>query len=175
MQTITGNNFGAEDYRRSDASLTTAVSLAFGYCLIVQAGTSIFAAEIGSAFVADSLVIAEVSRILPVLAACFFLAGPLMMIAMHFQAIGDARRAAILGLSKPFLFAIPLTFVLAGVVGEPGIWLAAPVAEGLLLGLTMLVLANCQTATPTASPPPCGQMPGNGRSCNQNALQRISG
>lgn len=61
---------------------------------------------------------------------------------MHFQAIGDAGRAAILGLSKPYLFAIPLTFALAGSVGEPGIWLAAPFAEVLLLGLTALVLLH---------------------------------
>jgi hypothetical protein len=72
----------------------------------------------------------EVARILPVISAGFFAAGPLMMIAMHFQAIGDAGRAAILGLSKPYLFAMPLTFALAGTVGEPGIWLAAPVGGG---------------------------------------------
>jgi Na+-driven multidrug efflux pump len=101
-----------------------------------------FAAPIGSAFVSDPVVIAEVARILPVISAGFFAAGPLMMIAMHFQAIGDAGRAAILGLSKPYLFAIPLTFALAGSVGEPGIWLAAPVAEVLLVGLTGLVLAQ---------------------------------
>jgi Na+-driven multidrug efflux pump len=81
-------------------------------------------------------VIGEVARILPVISAGFFAAGPMMMIAMHFQAIGDAGRAAILGLSKPYLFSIPLTFALAGSVGEAGIWLAAPVAEVLLLGLT---------------------------------------
>jgi Na+-driven multidrug efflux pump len=63
-----------------------------------------------------------------------------MMIAMHFQAIGDAGRAALLGLSKPYIFAIPLTFVLTGAFGEPGIWLAGPLAELLLFGLTALVL-----------------------------------
>jgi hypothetical protein len=103
---------------------------------------TVFAAPIGSAFVSDPVVIGEVARILPVISAGFFAAGPLMMIAMHFQAIGDAGRAAILGLSKPYLFAMPLTFALAGSVGEPGIWLAAPVAEVLLLGLTVLVLAQ---------------------------------
>ncbi|MEQ9259511.1 MAG: MATE family efflux transporter [Roseovarius sp.] len=140
MQTITGNNHGAGNFRRSDASLWTAIVAAFGYCLALQTGITVFATPIGSAFVSDALVIAEVARILPLISAGFFAAGPLMMIAMHFQAIGDAGRAAILGLSKPYLFAMPLTFVLAGLVGEPGIWLAAPAAEGLLLALTALVL-----------------------------------
>jgi putative MATE family efflux protein len=142
MQTITGNNFGAGAFWRSDASLRIAGLAAFCYCLAVQTGMSVFAARIGSAFVSDPAVIGEVARILPVISAGFCAAGPLMMVAMHFQAVGDAGRAAILGLSKPYLFATPLTFALAGTVGEPGIWLAAPLAEGLLLGLTALVLTQ---------------------------------
>ncbi len=142
MQTITGHNYGAGAYERSDQSLLTAASAALVYCLILQAGMTVFAAQIGSAFVAASIVISEVARILPVISAGFFLAGPLMMIAMHFQAIGDAGRAAILGLAKPYLFAIPLTFLLAGRMGEPGVWVAAPAAEILLTGLTAFVLAG---------------------------------
>lgn len=140
MQTITGNNYGAGSFLRSDASLRTALLAAFGYCLALQIGMVVLAAWVGSAFVSDPGVIAEVARILPMISAGFFAAGPLMMIAMHFQAIGDAGRAAILGLSKPYLFAMPLTFVLAGSVGERGIWLTAPLAEAMLLGLTALVL-----------------------------------
>ncbi|SFS13849.1 MATE family efflux transporter [Yoonia litorea] len=142
MQTITGNNFGAGLYGRSDASLQTAVIAAFVYCLTLQIAMSVFAGPIGGTFVSDPTVIAEVARILPVLSAGFFVAGPLMMIAMHFQAIGDAARAAVLGLSKPYLFAIPLTFVLSGLIGEPGIWIAGPLAEALLAGLTGLVLSR---------------------------------
>ena len=80
------------------------------------------------------------ARILPIMSAGFFLSGPLMMLAMHFQAIGDAGRAAVLGLSKPYLFAIPLTFLLAAQVRDVGIWMAAPAAEGLLLILTVFIL-----------------------------------
>lgn len=140
MQTITGNNFGAREFLRSDTSLRTAITVALIYCLSLQIVMSLFAAHLGAAFVTDDTVISEVARILPLLSAGFFLSGPLMMLAMHFQAIGDAGRAAILGLSKPYLFAIPLTFVLAGQLGEIGIWLAAPGAEILLLCLTGGVL-----------------------------------
>lgn len=142
MQTITGHNYGAGAFGRSDRSLLIAGSVALAYCLTLQTIMTVFAAPIGSAFVADPVVVGEVARILPVISAGFFLAGPLMMVAMHFQAIGDAGRAALLGLTKPYLFAIPLTFVLAKGVGELGIWLAAPAAELLLLGLTLLVLSR---------------------------------
>ena len=69
-----------------------------------------------------------------------FLMGPLMMIGTYFQAIGSAARAAISGLSKPYLFAIPMTLILPNWFGEPGIWFAGPSAEILLLGLTTLGL-----------------------------------
>jgi Na+-driven multidrug efflux pump len=70
----------------------------------------------------------------------FFLMGPLMMVAAYFQAIGSATKAAILGLSKTYVFAIPLTFCLPVWFGEIGIWYAGPLAELMLLALTGLVL-----------------------------------
>lgn len=140
MQTITGNNFGARDFARVNASLKIAGTSALVYCVSTQFPAMLFAAEIGSIFVADPVVVAEIARILPVMASLFILAGPLMMIAVHFQAIGDAGRAAILGLSKPYLFGIPLTFLLACAFGEIGIWIASPMTECLHLGLTILML-----------------------------------
>ena len=146
MQTITGNNFGAGLSARCGTSLQTALWVSALYCGVVQVGVSLYAQTIGAAFTSDTRVVAEVGRILPVLAAMFVLSGPLMMVARHFQSIGDAGRAALLGLSKPYLFAIPLTFVLAETVGEFGIWLAGPLAEGLLLVLTVIVLTRLAKA-----------------------------
>jgi len=87
-------------------------------------------------------VIAEVRRIMPVMVAMYFVSGPLMMIAGYFQAIGDAGRAAILGLAKYYAFMIPLIVLLSVFRGEAGVWMAGPVAEGLLLALTVIVLIN---------------------------------
>jgi len=100
------------------------------------------AAQMARAFVADPAVIAEVARILPMSAAAYALSGPLMMVAMRFQALGDARRAGVLSLAKPYAFNLPLIFLLPLLAGEPGIWLAAPLAELSLLAVTVLVLAR---------------------------------
>jgi Na+-driven multidrug efflux pump len=141
MQTITGNNHGAGQWQRANDSLKFAIIAAFVYCAAMQTIFTLFAVQIGQAFVDDPGVVAEVARIMPVLIAMFFLAGPLMMIATYFQAIGDAGRAALLGLSKPYLFAIPLTFILAATVGEIGIWISGPLSDVMLLGLCIAVLA----------------------------------
>lgn len=142
MQSITGNNYGAELWRRSDESLRLGIVIALAYCLVAEIIVISFARPIGFLFVDDAQVVSEVARIMPVMGAMFFAAGPLMIIATYFQAIGDAGRAAILGLSKPYLFAIPLTFLLPLALGEQGIWMAGPAAEILLLGLTAIVLSR---------------------------------
>ena len=98
------------------------------------------APRLGAVFVDDPQIVAQVARILPITTATMFLFGPLMMVATHFQAIGDAPRAGLLGLSRTYLFGLPLTLLLPLVWGEIGIWLAGPVAECLVLGLTVWVL-----------------------------------
>ncbi|NIZ13461.1 MATE family efflux transporter [Phaeobacter sp. HF9A] len=152
MQSITGNIYGAGDLPRVRQSLRLALGLALVYCGAMQAGLSFGAAWIGGLFVPDAAVINEVARILPTVVALFTLGGPLMIVAMYFQAIGDALRAALLGLAKPYAFALPLTFILPMLVGEPGIWLASPCAEALLLLLTLTVLWQLRRRPAVVSP-----------------------
>ncbi|MCR8550985.1 MATE family efflux transporter [Salipiger sp. P9] len=142
MQTITGNNHGAGLWRRRDGSFRVAAGAALVFCAGAQAVVTLFAPQIGQAFVADPLVVAKVGVILPAMVALFVLSGPQMMVSAHFQAIGDAPRAAVLGLAKPYLFILPLTFLLPLSFGEPAIWWTGPCAELLLLGLTALVLSR---------------------------------
>lgn len=140
FQSITGHNVGAGLFARSNRSIKIAVTSALIYCLSIQTLLWTMKNYIGSWFVDDAAVVVEVSRILPVMTLAFFLLGPLMIISMYFQSIGDAKRAAILSLSKPFLFALPLIFILPKWFGETGIWYAGPVAElcGLILTATVL-------------------------------------
>lgn len=142
MQTITGNNFGAGEWRRVGDSLRFALLAALVFCFGVEAVLVFGAPAIGSLFVSDPSVIAEVGRILPIMVTFFVISGPLMMIGTHFQAVGDAPRAAVLGLSKPYLFFIPLVFAVALTFGGQAIWWAGPGADLLLLGLTGLVLIH---------------------------------
>ena len=142
MQSITGNNVGARLWFRSDDSLRLALAIALVYCVVSELVLVSLAAPLGGLFVDDPAVVSEVGRILPIMVSLYIVAGPVMMLATYFQAIGDAGRAALLSLTKPYLFAIPLTFLLPTVFGETGIWLAAPVAEGLLLVLAVFVLTR---------------------------------
>lgn len=140
FQTITANVYGAGQHARVRAALRVAVGIGLAYGLCVQVVYLLGAPWLGAVFVDDPQIVAQVARILPITTATMFMFGPLMMVATHFQAIGDAPRAGLLGLSRTYLFGLPLTLLLPLVWGEVGIWLAGPVAECLVLGLTVWVL-----------------------------------
>ena len=136
MQSIVGNNVGAEQYQRSNRSLCIAVGVALLYGVVTEALLWWLRADIGMLFVDDPAVTSEVARLLPVVSLALFLLGPLMLISFYFQSIGDARRAGILSIAKTYLFALPLIFVSPLMWGEWGIWYAGPAAEFLALLLT---------------------------------------
>ncbi|MBL4632116.1 MAG: MATE family efflux transporter [Paraglaciecola sp.] len=142
FQVIAGNNFGANELARVNTSIKIALSISFIYCAVLQAIAFVFKSELGAIFVSDEAVIEEVVRILPFTTLALFLVGPQMMISMFFQAIGDAKRAGILGIMKTYAFSLPLIFILPLFFSEWGIWYAAPSTEILALLLTIFVLSQ---------------------------------
>ncbi len=142
FQTIVGNNFGAGRMDRTATTVRIAIVASLIYCVVMQIIFVLIAPYVGAWFVEDTNIQAELARILPVTTLTLFAFGPLMMIATFFQAIGDAARAAILGLSRTYLFAIPLTLVLPFVVGEWGIWYAGVIAEVMVFSLTAYVVVR---------------------------------
>lgn len=66
----------------------------------------------------------------------------MLILSSYFQSIGDAPRAAIFGLSRPYLLTLPLTFLLPFVFGEQGIWMVPVFAEAGMFILAFLVLSQ---------------------------------
>jgi len=114
------------------------------YCLFTQIGLYVFKDALGSIFVDDVEISLEIARILPINTLLLFLFGPIMIVSTYFQAIGKAAKAAVLGLSRTYLFVIPLILALPYFFGEIGIWYAGPTAELLMLALTVAVLLSAK-------------------------------
>ncbi|KQV63883.1 MATE family efflux transporter [Rhizobium sp. Root1220] len=142
FQTICGNNYGAGLQERVGRSLQIAMIAALVYCTSVEVIVESLAGRLGSIFVSDPVVIGEVSRILPWTVGAYFLFGQMIVLSGYFQAIGDAKRAAIFGLSRAYLFTLPLTFLLPRIFGEIGIWMVPVFAEASMLVLAGIVLAR---------------------------------
>lgn len=141
FQAIVGNNFGANALGRVNESIKIALGSSFIYCITFQLIAFVFKEELGALFVSDQRVINEVERILPFITLALFVVGPQMMVGMFFQAIGDAKRAGVLGIMKTYAFSLPLIFILPFFFAEWGIWYAAASTEFLALLLTVLVLS----------------------------------
>lgn len=142
MQAVVGNNYGAGHKDRSVAALRLSLLLSLIYCGLVEVALLAFRDSLGGLFVSDAAVVGEVGRILPFYAALYFTLGPMMMLAGYLQSIGDAKRSALLSVTRTYLVAIPLTFALPFLVGETGIWAALPLADLMLVLITVLVLSR---------------------------------
>jgi MATE family, multidrug efflux pump len=150
FQTIVGNNFGAGRMDRTATTVRIAITASLIYCVVMQIILVLIAPYVGAWFVEDTRIQAELARILPITTLTLFAFGPLMMIATYFQAIGDAALAAVLGLSRTYLFAIPLTFALPFLIGEWGIWYAGVIAEVMVFSLTAYVVLRYRRRAITA-------------------------
>ncbi|MDR9812306.1 MATE family efflux transporter [Rhizobium hidalgonense] len=142
LQTIAGNNHGAGLGLRVGRSLQIAMLAALVYCTLVEIAVELMSGRLGAVFVADPAIAAEVTRILPWTIGAYFLFGQMLILSSYFQAIGDAPRAAIFGLSRPYLLTLPLTFLLPFVFGEQGIWMVPVFAEAGMVLLALLVLSQ---------------------------------
>jgi Na+-driven multidrug efflux pump len=140
FQSIMGNTFGAGALNRSNDAIKTALVISVLYGSAIQLFILWQHDNLGAWFVNHMQVVQKVGEILPVWTAALFLMGPLMMIGMVFQSIGDAVRAAIMGIVKTYFFSIPLIFLLPAVWNVDYLWFASPGAEVLALFVAIIVL-----------------------------------
>jgi Na+-driven multidrug efflux pump len=140
FQTISGNNFGAGLRERTNRSLQIALTIAFAYCACVEITVLLFADRLGSGFVNDPAIAVETARILPWIVAAYALFGLPVILSGYFQSIGNAGTAGIFGLSRIYLFTIPLVFIMPHIFGEMGVWMATPTAELCMAVLVTTVL-----------------------------------
>lgn len=140
FQSIVGNTYGAKRLDRANDAIKTALWVSLFYGFIIQGLILYLSTSIGSWFVDSPMVIDQVDQILPIWTAALFLMGPLMIVGMLFQSIGDAKRAAIMSVVKTYCFSIPLVFAISYYFGVHTIWYSAPAAEVLALAVALVVL-----------------------------------
>ena len=143
-QTIVGNNFGAGLSRRSDAVLRLALAVAFAYCAGVEVALLIGRNWIGGVFVTNPNVVVQVGKILVPMLSLYALAGPVLVLALYFQAIGRPGRTAALTLVKPFVLSPLLLAALGFTVGAKAIWFAFPMADGIIVAIAVLISITSQ-------------------------------
>ncbi len=139
MQSIVGNNAGAGDIGRAQAVLRLALGAALLWCLMVALVGILAGASLGRWFSADPAVVAAVAAILRPMLLFYAGSGPVLVLALYFQALGQPGRTAALTLLKPWLLTPFLIVALSAGLGMSGIWLAFPLADAIILLLALMI------------------------------------
>ncbi|MBJ7879740.1 MATE family efflux transporter [Gelidibacter salicanalis] len=137
---IAGYNYGAENFHRVRATLNIAIKYAAILASIVFIVLMLFPEQITRMFTTD----ADVLRQAPNDMRWVFAATPIiawqLIGAAYFQAIGKARPALLLTLSRQGFFFIPLILILPQFYGELGVWISFPISDVLATIVTAYFL-----------------------------------
>ncbi|WP_420557616.1 MATE family efflux transporter [Roseovarius sp.] len=152
-QSITGNNAGAGRLDRASVALRLAMGSAFLWCLGVALAGAVAGEPLGAMFSNDQEVIAAVAAILRPMTALYVFTGPILVLALHFQAMGYPLRTAALTLIKPWLLTPALLVVMNAWLGIDGLWFAFPIADAVLLVLALTLVLRTRLIAPVSAPP----------------------
>ena len=128
---IAGFNYGAHKYGRVKESIYTAIKYAAGLATLVFILLMLFPDAITRLFTSDAEVLAQTPSNMRWVFAATPIIGIQLIGAAFFQAIGKARQALWLTLSRQGFFFIPLIFILPIFMGELGVWVAFPISDVL--------------------------------------------
>ena len=137
---IAGYNYGAQNYARVRETINTAIKYAMILATLIFVLLMVFPEEITRMFTSD----VDVIRKTPSDMRWVFAATPIIAIqligAAYFQAIGKARPALLLTLTRQGFFFIPLILILPNFYGELGVWMSFPVSDVLSTFVTAYFL-----------------------------------
>lgn len=140
-QPIIGFNYGAGQYHRVKETYRTAVLAASAISMSGFIAVYLWPEHLVGLFSAgDTELSALTIHAIRVYMAMIGLIGFQIISSNYFQAVGKARQAAILSLSRQVLFFIPLLLILPRFWGVEGVWRSAPLADILSVILTALMM-----------------------------------
>lgn len=140
LQPILGFNYGAKRYDRALKAIKLAIAAATACCVVVFMVLYFVPEPFIRIFSTDNELIALASYAAKRLFLAMPLIGFIMVGSLVFQSIGKATQSFITATSRPFLFLIPLIFILPPFLQLDGVWWAFPIADALTFTLTLTLL-----------------------------------
>ncbi|MEC9195858.1 MAG: MATE family efflux transporter [Bacteroidota bacterium] len=137
---IAGYNYGAKNWKRVHTTIKTSILYASILATFVLVAIIFFSELIPQVFSKNI----QVTQQAPIALRYVFMALPIVGIQLigsaYFQAIGKAKPALLLTLTRQAFFFIPLLFSLPLFFGTLGVWLAFPLADLLATIVTVYFL-----------------------------------
>jgi len=142
LQPILGYNYGAQNYQRVEAAWRVGVAMATGIVVLGFALVQLFPQAIIRLFSTDPEILDIGSQALRTYLIVLPFLGFQIISTIYFQSIGQARTAMFASLMRQVIFLVPLYLVLPHYLGLPGVWLASPIADGLSVVVTAVLIAR---------------------------------
>lgn len=140
-QPLIGYNYGARQYKRVEDTWKLAVMAGTGIALLGYLVLHIWPEQIVGLFSeGDRELISLTTHAMLVYLALIPIVGFQIVSSTYFQAVGKARQAAVLSLSRQVLFFIPLLLILPRFWGVEGVWRAAPIADIMAVTLSATMM-----------------------------------
>jgi Na+-driven multidrug efflux pump len=137
---IAGYNYGAKNWKRVRKTINTSILYASALATSVFVLIVIFSESIPQIFSDDIRVSQQTPQALRYVFMALPIIGVQLIGAAYFQAIGKAKPALLLTLSRQGLFFIPLLYILTPIYGVVGVWISFPVADVLSTLVTVFFL-----------------------------------
>jgi putative MATE family efflux protein len=139
-QPIIGFNYGAKQFERVKEGLRLANLSATALCVAGFLIFMLFSRPIFQFFSSDQELIDTTVTATRLLVLGFPLIGYQILGSSLFQALGKARPALFLSLTRQVLFLIPLVLILPRLFGLSGVWLSIPVADAISFIVTLIMV-----------------------------------
>ena len=140
MQPIIGYNHGAMKPGRVLLTLKYGVLAGTSFTTLGFLACVFFPRGIAGLFTDDAALISLAANGLTICVLAFPLIGSQIIIGNFFQAIGKARLAIFLSLTRQMLFLLPFLLVLPRFWGQDGVWASLPLADVLSFIVTLLFI-----------------------------------
>lgn len=158
FQPILGYNYGAGNLERARQSIRLAVTASTVMATAGYAIAQIWPREIFLLFSSDQELVAEGIKAMRLISTTYFFVGFQITGSAMFQALGRARPAFILSLSRQVLLLIPMVIVLPAFFGTRGVWVSFPLADTFAFSLTLFLfirqLRRMNPSRERETPPP---------------------
>lgn len=155
LQPIIGFNYGAKNFGRVTEAVRTAATYATIMSVIAFVILMFGTGAVLSMFSPDAELIEKGKEIVRIVVICMPFIGFQMVGGSLFQALGKAKPAFVLALSRQVLVLLPLLFVLPKKFGLIGLWACFPIADFASFLMTaawvwveMRVLRNRHSSSP---------------------------
>lgn len=141
LQPIIGFNYGAKKYDRVIEVLKLGIIVATCLAITGFAIIQIFDSKIISLFNQNPDLINMGAKGMKIVLAMLPILGLQLISAQYFQAVGKAKHAVFLSMSRQIILLIPLIIIMPNLFGLMGAWIATPLADlgaALITGIFLM-------------------------------------